>query len=145
MKPETRSELEALFAEGEPMTFYERADAVVRLFADDSVASIIASLPHPFKEEFIEFGRRAYAPDGERLLIKGAPLPEVCLAAFRAWLRTYDTFARWSATLDSIARALTEPSSPPSGFVPQAPPDLRLVETMAKAGTLPRQPAAACT
>ena len=143
MKPKTRAELEALFAE--PLSFYQQADAVVRLFAEDEVAEVIAGLPAEFRQEFLEFSHEAYAPPGERLVVKGPPIPAACLTAFRDWLVQREEPQRklllvaLSSAVEHLTR--TVPSLLPPGKIPNAPVDLHLVETQAQRGQLPRQPA----
>lgn len=91
MRPETREQLDALSRA--ELSFYQRADAVARLFGTDDSGEIVAALDREFRIEFIIHAQRAYAPGGPRLVISGPPLPQSCLAAIRVWLRTLPTHA----------------------------------------------------
>lgn len=142
MKRETREQLDRI-STGQ-LSFYQRADAVVRLFADDDVSEIVTALAADFRDELVAFGRQAYAPEGERMVVAGDPIPVACLRAFRVWLRAHDVAMRraQSDTIERVASQLSASSlsSPPSEFVPHAPENLGLVERVARrGGGLPRQ------
>jgi hypothetical protein len=144
MKRETRQQLDSLRAE--PLSFYQRVDAVVRLFETDDVGEILAALPPEFRRDFVAFGARAYAPEGPRLIVAGTPVPAACLQAFRAWLRSTEAArserVRHSAVglaLGMKAAAARLASPVEAGRIPRAPKDLRFVETAADLGGPPRR------
>lgn len=68
------------------ISFYLRADMIVRLLTQDNVDEIMAYLPTDLRSELVRFSREAYVPQGPRLVVKGSPLPEENLTAIRAWL-----------------------------------------------------------
>jgi hypothetical protein len=139
MKPETKQELERV----KPMSFYQRADAVIRLFENEDVGDVLGALDQDFRNEFIEFGRTAYATgaEGDERLVIGNPVPAPCLAAFRAWLRKVDALEPARSAFEGVARKLSTPktSSPPSGFIPGAPAFLGFFDRAPRGGALPRE------
>jgi hypothetical protein len=73
----------------EENSFYNRANAVPRLFTEENVFFLMDKLPHDFRSEFIAFAKEAYVPEGPRLMLgSGIPMPEACLKAVRHWFRT---------------------------------------------------------
>ena len=96
----TRMKVDAIL--GEEASFYQYADAIVRAVTRKNVASVMASLPAPFRDKFLGFANQAYIPtEGPRLVI-GRPLPDESFEAIRAW---------WSSTNPTLSRQEEEGGS----------------------------------
>jgi hypothetical protein len=76
------------FAISAPLSFYQRADILMRLITSANVDEILQALPDGLRTEFVAFARATYAPSGPRQYI-GRPLPQASLQAIRTWLTTH--------------------------------------------------------
>lgn len=141
MKAETREQLEFT----KQLGFYQRADIVVRLFAEDDVGEILGALEPAFRDELIDFARRAYLPEGAPMTVAGPPLPAACLAAFQTWLRAHSLLAmsaqlrQIQAASEALARTIAASPALSATVAPRAPASLPLVEIAAARQTLPRR------
>ena len=84
MEPETREALAEIF--NSERSFYEQADALVRLLTQDNVSDVMGAIPMPFRADFRAFATEAFVPPGPRLVIAGPPLPASNLEALRGWI-----------------------------------------------------------
>ncbi len=82
-----------------PLGFYLKVDMLVRLLSSGNVAEIMERLPPDFRGRLVEFAREAYGlrPGVEMISIAGPPIPQSCVDALRAWIRSNDT---WKETRD---------------------------------------------
>jgi len=70
------------------MSFYQRAQAVVRLLTLENVSELISRLPDTFRPEFVRYAEEVYAPTVGQHTVIGRPLAEASLTALRVWLQS---------------------------------------------------------
>lgn len=74
-----------------------KVQLVVDILTQENVQEVIESLPTEFRNQFIQYTREAYVPEGKLLVLKGEPTPDTAINALRFWFAgaIIQEFSQW--------------------------------------------------